>query len=169
MSDEEKVEIVRDSTGKARPDDTPPQNGIILVSSVLAVLTLFSLKFVFDSYLDASNLHVRRDHIAESHASEVLTEYRATAQDQLRGGQMPIADAMEQIATRGRAAFPQIRPVADTTTAAREGWSAMPVVAGEAAPHAQVVEEPAPAPAPAPEAVPADGAPAPSEGAPEAP
>ncbi|MFO0680615.1 MAG: hypothetical protein U0234_01125 [Sandaracinus sp.] len=167
MSDEEKVEIVRDSSGKPRPDDTPPQNGIILVSAVLVVLTLFSLKYVFDSYLDTSNLGVRRAHIAESHASEVLADYRATSQDQLRGGQMPISDAMEQLATRGRSAFVQIRPVADTTTAAREGWSAMPVTAGEPAPHAQAVAEPE---APAPEAPPAtDAAPAAPEGAPEAP
>ncbi len=167
MSDEEKVEIVRDSTGKARGDDTPPQNGIILVSAVLVVLTLFSLKYVFDSYLDASNLAVRRAHISESRASEVLSEYRATAQDHLRGGEMPISDAMEQLATRGRSAFPQIRPVADTTTAAREGWSAMPVAAGEPAPRAEVVEAP-PAPVPAPDLDPGAGAPAPEE-APEAP
>jgi hypothetical protein len=63
---------------------------------------------------------------------------------------------MAQLAERGRGAFPQIRPVADTNTGPREGWAAMPVIAGEPAPRAQVVEE-APAPvdvAPAADAVP---------------
>lgn len=156
MSDDEKVELHRDSHGRLKGDETPPQNGIIFAAAIMTVLTLFSLKYVFDSYLDVSNQSVRRAHIAESHASGVLAEYRAHAQDQLRDGQMPIGDAMDQLAERGRAAFPQIRPVADQNTGPREGWAAMPVVAGEPAPHAQVVEA-APAPVPAEEApVPAD-------------
>lgn len=153
MSDDEQVELERDSRGRLKGNDAPPQNGIILAAAIASVVTLFGLKYVFDSYLDASNLHVRRSHIAQSHASEVLADYRAHAEDQLRGGEMPIGDAMSQLAERGRAAFPQIRPVADTTTAAREGWSAMPVVAGEPAPRAQAAapepEEPAPPAAPA--------------------
>jgi hypothetical protein len=148
MSDDEKVELHRDSHGRLKGDETPPQNGIILVAATMTVLTLFSLKYVFDSYLDVSNISVRRAHIAESHASTVLNEYRAHAQDQLREGQMPISDAMTQLAERGRAGFPQIRPIGDTNTGPREGWAAMPVTLGEPAPHAQVLAEPTP---PAPE------------------
>lgn len=156
MSDDDKVELHRDSHGRLKGDETPPQNGIIFAAAMMSIVTLFSLKYVFDSYLDVSNQQVRRSHISESHASEVLGEYRAHAQDQLRDGQMPIADAMGQLADRGRAAFPQIRPVGDTTTGPREGWAAMPVVAGEPAPRAQVVEVPAPAPAPTEAPVPTD-------------
>ena len=137
MSDDENVELVRDSQGRLKGDETPPQNGIIFAAAILSLVTLFCLKYVFDSYLDASNIHVRRAHIATSHASGTLAEYRAHAQDQLRGGEMPIGDAMDQLADRGRAAFPVIRPVADTNTGPREGWAAMPVVAGEPAPLAQ--------------------------------
>lgn len=166
MSDDDKVELHRDSKGRLKGDDTPPQNTIIFIATIGTVVTLFSLKYAFDSYLDVSNLHVRQTHVTESHASEVLAEYRSHAQDQLREGEMPIGDAMEQIATRGRGAFPQIRPIVDTNTGAREGWSAMPVVAGEPAPHAQpipadeepevpavpvdAIEAPVPADAPAP-------------------
>jgi len=152
MSDDEKVELVRDSHGRLKGDETPPQNGIIFAAAIMSIVTLFCLKYVFDSYLDASNINVRRVHISESHASEVLVEYRAHAADELRDGQMPIAEAMTQFATRPRDSFPQIRPVSgDTNTGPRLGWSAMPVVAGEPAPHAQLeaapVEE-APAEAP---------------------
>lgn len=170
MSDDEQVELHRDSHGRLKGDDTPPQNGIILVAAIGTVITLFSLKYVFDSYLDYSNINVRRAHIAESHASGVLAEYRTHAQEQLRGGEMPISDAMDQMAERGRAAFPQIRPVAgDTNTGAREGWSAMPVAAREPAPVAEQIHEveaPVPTDAPAPTDAPTD---APADAPTEAP
>ncbi len=183
MSDDDKVELVRDSHGRLKGDETPPQNGIILAAAIMTVITLFSLKYAFDSYLDVSNIHVRRSHIAESHASQQLAEYRAHAQDQLREGEMPIGDAIAQLADRGRAAFPQIRPVADTNTGPREGWAAMPVVAPEPAPraHVEVVAPeipavpviPVPVEAPPPAApvrrAPAPDAPAPHVRAPRAP
>ena len=162
MSDDEKVELVRDSHGRLKGDETPPQNGIIFAAAIMSIATLFSLKYVFDSYLDVSNLHVRRTHIAESHASEVLVEYRAHAGDQLREGPMTIESAMQELATRGRAAFPQIRPVADSNVGAREGWTAMPVVAEEPAPRAEAIapvpseplpSEPPTAPVPVPEGI----------------
>jgi len=156
MSDEH-VELHRDSKGRLKGDETPPQNCIIFVAAVMTVITLFGLKYVFDSYLDRSETHVRREHIAESHASGVLAEYRAHAQDQLRDGPMTIGDAMTQLAERGRGAFVQIRPVQDDNTGPREGWAAMPVVAAEPAPRAEpqvvtvdeiVVDDTTPQPAP---------------------
>lgn len=126
--------------GKIRPDDTPPQNAVIFAAAVLAVLALFGLKYVFDSYMDRSAIHVRSLHVDASHAAQVLLEYRQHAALELNGGEMPIDEAMDQLAERGRGAFVQIRPVADTTTAAREGWARMPVVAAEPAPHAEPTE-----------------------------
>lgn len=145
MSDEDQVELHTDSHGRIKGDDTPPQNGIIFVAAIATVVTLFSMKYAFDSYLDVTNIHVRRDHVGESHASEVLAEYRTSAAEQLRGGPMTIDEAIDQLSEHGRGGFVQIRPVADTTTGAREGWSAMPVVPGEPAPHAQPVATEAPA------------------------
>lgn len=136
MSDEH-VELHRDSKGRLKGDETPPQNGIIFAAAIMAILTLFGLKFVFDSYLDRSEIHIRREHIAESHGSAVLADYRAHSTDQLREGTMTIGDAVTQLGEHGRAAFVQIRPVADTNTGPREGWSAMPVVASEPAPRAE--------------------------------
>jgi hypothetical protein len=154
MSDEH-VELHKDSRGRYKGDDAPPRNTIIFVAALMAVTTLFGLKYVFDSYLDRSLIAVRREHLrgdseVRSYASEQLAAYRTHSQDQLREGQMPIGDAMTQLAERGRGAFVQLRPIADTNTGAREGWAAMPVVAPEPAPHAQV------APAPPPTAMPVD-------------
>ena len=127
---------------KPLPDDTPPRNGVILLATFVAVTTLFSLKYVFYSYLDRSEMRVRRGHVATSLTSEHLAEYREHANAQLLGGEMPIEDAMDQLATRGRGAFAQIRPIADTSTGAREGWARMPVRADDPAPHAERVREP---------------------------
>jgi hypothetical protein len=140
------------STGRPRPDDSPPRNGVILVATIAAVATLFGLKFGFDSLFDASRQHVRSAHIAESHASEALSQYRTHSLEQLEGGQMTIEAAMSQLAERGRGAFVQIRPVADTSTAAREGWRLLPITAGEPAPRQFV----APSPVEPTPAVPAD-------------
>jgi hypothetical protein len=148
MSDEH-VELHKDAQGRYKVDETPPRNGVILVAAIMAVMSLFGLKYVFDSYLDRSYIDVRREHLrgdteVRSYASEVLATYRTHSQQQLRDGTMTIADAMTQLGEHGRGSFVQIRPVADTTTGAREGWSAMPVVAGEPAPRAQVAPAPPP-------------------------
>jgi hypothetical protein len=123
--------------GKIKPDDTPPQNAVIFAAAVLAVMALFGLKYVFDSYMDRSEVRVRSMHVESSHAIESLAEYRRHAALELNGGEMPITEAMEQLSDRGRGAFVQIRPVADTTNGAREGWARMPVVAPEPAPTAE--------------------------------
>ena len=122
---------------KIKPDDTPPQNAIIFAAAVLSVLALFGLKYVFDSYSDRSETHVRALHIEASHASQVLLEYRRHAALELNGGEMPIDEAMDRLAERGRGGFAEIRPVVDTTTAAREGWARMPIAQPEPAPRAE--------------------------------
>ena len=101
------------------------------------VLALFGLKYVFDSYSDRSETHVRALHIEASHASQVLLEYRRHAALELNGGEMPIDEAMDRLAERGRGGFAEIRPVVDTTTAAREGWARMPIAQPEPAPRAE--------------------------------
>jgi hypothetical protein len=136
VSDDNHAHASSPAGGKIRPDDTPPQNAVIFAAAVLSVLALFGLKYVFDSYMDRSEVRVRAMHVSASHASEVLTEYRQHAALELNGGEMPVSEAMEQLAERGRGAFVQIRPVADTTTGAREGWARMPVVAPEPPPRA---------------------------------
>ena len=75
---------------KIKPDDTPPQNAIILAAAILSVLSLFALKYVFDSYMDRSEVRVRAMHIEESHAAQALIDYRLHAALELNGGEMPM-------------------------------------------------------------------------------
>jgi hypothetical protein len=110
-------------SAKPRPDDTPPRNGVIFFYTVLAVLTLIGLKFVMDSFLDTTRRAVRAQHLEESVASEALAQHREASQEALRSGDMPIDQAMQQLAERGRGAFPQIRPFASADQGAREGWN----------------------------------------------
>src|SRR5579859_801927 len=98
MSDEH-VELHKDSRGRYKVDDTPPRNEVIFIAAIMAVMTLFGLKYVFDSYLDRTNIAVRREHLhgdgeVRSYASELLATYRTHSQDQLREGPMSIAAAM---------------------------------------------------------------------------
>jgi hypothetical protein len=111
---------------KARPDDTPPRNRVIFGYTVLTVVTLIALKFVFDSYLDVSRTATRREHIADSRASRALAEYRRRERERLESGSMPVERAMRELGRRGRLAFPLIRPTESTDRAARVGWQQLP-------------------------------------------
>jgi hypothetical protein len=118
-----------------RPDTTPPRDQLILVIVLATVSTLFALKFGFDSYLDREVRVTRTHHLADSTAAEALAAYHAEADSALAGGAMTIDEAIEQLGSRGRAAFVQIRPApGDPSRAAMEGWATLPVAAGEAPP-----------------------------------
>lgn len=118
-----------------KPDTTAPRNEIILVIVLASVATLFGLKFVFDSYLDREVRLTRAEHNTGGVSAEALAAYRAEASAALAGGAMPIEEAASQLATRGRAAFVQIRPAAgDASRAALEGWASLPVAAPPEAP-----------------------------------
>lgn len=121
---------------RTRPDTTQPRNQLIAMYSLLAVGALFCVKFAADAYLEHNTRAVRTEHATNSTSSEALAEYRSEAEATLAGGEMPIDEAMSALADRGRAAFVQIRPTRDDSAAAREGWSGLPVVPGEPAPHA---------------------------------
>jgi hypothetical protein len=109
--------------GKPRPDDSPPRNGVILFYTVLAVLTLVGLKFVMDSFHDSSRLAIQAQHLERSRSSQVLAEYREQVSQALGEGEMPIDRAMQELAQRGRGAFPQVRPFPSTDRGALEGWN----------------------------------------------
>lgn len=110
-------------SAKPMPDNTPPRNGVIFFYTVLVVITLVGLKFVMDSFLDSSRRAIRAQHLEESHASEILAQHREATREALGSGDMPIEQAMQQLAERGRGAFPQIRPFASADQGAREGWN----------------------------------------------
>lgn len=121
---------------RVKPDTTPPRNRDIAVYSLLTLAALVGVKFAADGYLDANTRAVRAGHISESVALEELDAYRSEATAALAGGEMPIEEAMSQLAERGRAAFVQIRPTRDTSDAPRVGWTSMNAAPMEAAPRA---------------------------------
>ncbi len=109
--------------GKPLPDSSPPQNLLIFVYALLAVATLVSLKFVFDSFLESTRREIQAEHLDDSLTSERLAEHRDQVREALEGGEMPIDTAITQLAERGRGAFPQIRPYPSGDRGAREGWN----------------------------------------------
>lgn len=110
-------------SARPRPDDSPPQNRLIFFYAVLVVSTLIGLKFVMDSFLDASRRDVQRSHLVSSVSNERLAEHRARERDALHAGPRRIDDVIREIAQRGRGAYPQIRPYPSTDRGALEGWN----------------------------------------------
>jgi hypothetical protein len=118
-----------------KPDTSPPRERLILVLVLATVSSLWALKYGFDSYLDRELHLTREEHLDNSTAAIALADYREEAASTLAGGAMSIDEAMEQLGTRGRTAFVQIRPApGDPSRAAREGWASLPVAPPEAAP-----------------------------------
>jgi hypothetical protein len=109
--------------GKPRPDDSQPRNGLIFFYTVLVVVSLVCLKFIMDSFLDSSRQTIRAQHLERSRSSQLLEEHREEATRALTEGEMPIARAMQELAQRGRGAFPQVRPFPSTDRGALEGWN----------------------------------------------
>jgi hypothetical protein len=134
---------------RPRPDDTPPRNRVIFTYTILAVMTLFGLKYVFDSYMDVSRRGIRLEHVTESRASQTLEEYREAQHGQLARGPMPIERAIAELGRQDRRAFPLIRPTASDDRAALEGWTQLPRMQPEA--EAPAPEEGAVPPAEVPQ------------------
>lgn len=121
---------------RVRADATQPRNQLIAMYSLLAVASLFGVKFAADAYLEHNTTAVRHGHLETSVAEDALAAYRDEARASLAGGEMPIEEAVAALADRGRAAFVQIRPTTDDSDAPRLGWATLPASSGEAAPHA---------------------------------
>ena len=144
-------------------DKSEPRTPLIVLIAGLVVVTLVTLKFVFDWYfLD----------IAEEHVHALVLDSKATIdeRDEIRRGweadlerdPMPIERAMEQIARRGRLATALIAPQPSTDRGALTGWShARPEARRmRAIPPPAAPVPPPPAPPPAPEPVMPEGMPA---------
>lgn len=111
-----------------RPADARPWNAWVLLMGVLTVLTLAALKPAFDAYYAGMLDRTVERHLATYDDLAVLEAANARAEAALGGGRLPIDRAMEQLATRGRLAFPAIspRPGAEQNLAALRGWGQMP-------------------------------------------
>jgi hypothetical protein len=136
---------------------------------------LFVLHGWYASYIDVRY----QDSIASSGPAEGMVAAREADEKQLAAGKIPIAQAMQTLAQRGRTAFGSVSPNASEDLSAVAGWihsphfkpvvahpirtARAPVVAAPAAPAIaepaptatpaapgpKVVAKPAPAPAPA--------------------
>lgn len=145
------------SYARPRPDDTPPRNRVIAAYTALAVMTLIGLKFVFDSYLDASRRSVRTEQLRTSQATAALEEYRERQRERLAGGAMPIERAMSELARRGRNAFPLIRPAPSQDLDPLRGWAQLPREPAAAGPTLTASSPAASSPAASSPAVPSAG------------
>ncbi len=140
-----------------RPDDTPPRNRVIFAYTVMSVIALVALGFLFDSYMDISRRETRRSNAERSWTSETLALYREGQTNALERGRMPIQRAMADFARQNRQAFPLIRPMASDDQGPLEGWNQLPHRAAASAPEEATPEA----------AAPTDSAPTDAEAAPQ--
>jgi hypothetical protein len=141
-------------------DKSDPRVGLILQVGLLAIVTLLGTRAYLQSYFDRME---RAEITRKVGTPESLNGQRADEKQRLSAGAMPIDQAMQMLATKGRLnASPDIMPSASKDRAPLEGWTKLP---GQV-PTAFAVPPPEPVPAPsastAPSAAPS-AAPAPSQ------
>jgi hypothetical protein len=128
-------------------DKSEARVGVILKVGFLSVALLMATHAVLTAYFD----DIAR---AEEHRKfgdvkpEALMSLRADESARLSSGPVPIAMAMHEIATRGRAgASPDIVPTSSKDLAPLQGWVQMPLVVPPAmtAPHEEPVAPEPPA------------------------
>jgi hypothetical protein len=90
-----------------------------LCSAVVTATGLFTLQLWYSSYLDVAVIHGERSALPMDSKLETL---RNEEQAQLSSGPMPITNAMEALAQRGRSAFPQLAPKPSSDLSAMSGW-----------------------------------------------
>jgi hypothetical protein len=138
---------------------------VFMGAAIGTTVMLFVAQQVYASYLDVNVVHAAWE---DAPRDAKIVAKRSAEQQALSGGKMPIAQAIEALALRGRTGSNRIAPVASDDLSAMSGWAfrhgftayaPRTVTAVAAAPAAD------PASAPEGAAVPAEGA-APVEDAP---
>ncbi len=136
-------------------DNSPPRIKLILVLAISTVVTLFVLKFIFDSYFTEMMEHEAKAKTVEP--IEVRT-IRAEEDKKLTGSPVPIDKAISDLASKGREASPIIAPQPSDDTAAQVGWlQGSRALAAKAAEGEGAKKEAAPAPSSSAAAAPAPG------------
>jgi hypothetical protein len=124
-------------------DQSPTQNKAILSVALIIVVTLFGLKFGFDSYFVQMSESAAKEKLP---AADQLNKHRASEAKALAAGPMNIDQAMAELGRGGRTTTAGIGRGVDLTPKPSDdkgaliGWSKMP----RAVPEAPVA---APAPA----------------------
>jgi hypothetical protein len=102
-------------------DQSPPRLRLIITIAFVTVVTLVSLKFVFESYFTdimeeaAASKFVGPDEVNALHATE--------AAKLTNGPAIPIDQAMAQLSAQGRLGSPMITPQPSDDLAALTGWA----------------------------------------------
>ena len=107
-------------------DKSEPRVGVIFKVGILAVVTLVALRAALVTYFDRAAQAEEQRKFGDV-KPEALQRLRADEKARLAGGAMPIENAMQQIAARGRmSASPDIMPTASKDLSALQGWIKMP-------------------------------------------
>ncbi len=102
-------------------DNTPPRLRLIMTIATIVVITLVGLDFVFRSYYGFMTEEAKFEKLAPT---KEKTDQSAAEQASLTGAQIPLEQAMAQIAKGTRSEF--IEPKQSEDIAPMTGWSKMP-------------------------------------------
>jgi hypothetical protein len=94
-----------------------------LGSSIATVVALFGLQYWYATYLDVSVVHAQHD---DAPLSEKVAAVRAEEEKKLASGSLPIEQAKQALAQRGRVSFARIAPKASDDVSAMGGWIYQP-------------------------------------------
>lgn len=135
-------------------DKSEPRIGIIVQVAAIAIVTLVAVHAVLGAYFDRV---VQAEEMQKVGKPETLMSVRASEKERLQSGPMPIEQAMQTLAAKGRmGASPNVMPSASKDVAPLQGWVKLPAEVPPA------MTAPAPAPATSSSAAPAGSAPAPA-------
>lgn len=116
-------------------DQSPPRTNLILVIAVSTVITLVSLKFIFDSYFTDMMESEARAKVATP--EEVVTLHADEQKKLTTAPAVPIDQAMSELGQKGRLFSADIAPQQSDDRAALTGWAhlheGLPSESGEAA------------------------------------
>ena len=93
-------------------DNSPPRIRIILTIAFSSLVILITLNYVFRSYFLMMTEEVEHDHLAKP---EELIKLRAGEMKNLTTSPLPISQAMQELATRGRTNYAAFMSQADIT------------------------------------------------------
>jgi hypothetical protein len=147
-------------------ESSDPRVGRIAAVALVAIVVLVVTRGALVSYFDAMDRAETYRKVG-SLKPEALMSVRADEKMRLSSGPMPIDQAVQRLATRGRmGASPDVVPSASKDMAPMQGWVQMPATV----PPAMTAPPPPPAPSTSSSAAPASSASgAPAPGAPPRP
>jgi hypothetical protein len=104
-------------------DKSAPKIRVILTVAFSSVVILVVLNYVFRSYFLMMTEQVESDHLA---TPTELLKLHAGEERNLTTSPLPIAQAMKDLATRGRDQYADIKPEPSTDMGAMVGWLLAP-------------------------------------------